>query len=140
LHTFGLVRLTPESRRLEWLISVVFGILALGAFWLDATVKLPASLIGLAFATGLLADYIRITWLVKGRFLLYYPLGAVLMAVVSVLPLLGVSNWWQVFGIKNQLIGITTAMGIFTIIAGFWGHIFLVRTLPSLGRQNDHTI
>ena len=32
LHAFGRVQRTPESRRLEWLISVVAGILALGAF------------------------------------------------------------------------------------------------------------
>jgi hypothetical protein len=140
LHTFGLVHRTPESRRFEWLVSVVFGIPALGAFWLDVSVKLPVNMIGLVFAAGLLADYIRITWLVKGRFLLYYPLGAVLMAVVSILPLLGVSNWWQVFGLKNQLIGITTTMGIFTIIAGIWGHIFLVRTLQSRGKQIEHTL
>jgi hypothetical protein len=131
LHAFGRVQRTPESRRLEWLVSLVGGILALGAFWLDASVIMPVSLIGLVFAVGLLADYIRITWLVKGRFLLYYPLGAILMAGVSVLPLLGGSNWWQAWGLKNQMLGIAIAVGIYTIIAGLWGHIFLVRTLPS---------
>jgi hypothetical protein len=131
LHAFGRVQRTPESRHLEWLISLVGGFLALGAFWLDGSVKLPVSLLGLVFAVGLLADYIRITWLVKGRFLLYYPLGAILMAGVSVLPLLGGSNWWQACGLKNQMLGIAIAIGIFTIIAGIWGHIFLVLTLPS---------
>jgi hypothetical protein len=140
MHTFGLVRRTPESLRLEWLVSIVFGILALGAFWLETSAKLPVSALGLVFALGLLTDYVRITWLVRGRFLLYYPLGALLMAGVSVLPLFSVSNWWQVFGLKNQLIGITTFVGMFTIIAGIWGHIFLVRTLPSRRIQNDHTI
>lgn len=140
LHAFGRVQRTPESRRLEWLIAAVSGILALGAFWLDNSFKLPVSLIGLVLAASLLADYIRITWLVKGRFLFYYPLGAILMAGVSVLPLLGVSNWWQVCGLRYQLLGISTAAGIFTIIAGIWGHIFLVRTLPSRGKQNAHTL
>jgi hypothetical protein len=131
LHAFGRVQRTPESRRLEWLISAAGGILALGAFWLDTTVKLPVSLLGLVFAAGLLADYIRTTWLVRGRFLLYYPLGAFLMAGVSVLPLFGVSFWWQTCGLKNQMLGIAIAIGIFTIFAGFWGHVFLARTLPS---------
>jgi hypothetical protein len=131
LHAFGRVQRTSESRRLEWLVSLVGGILALGAFWLDASVIMPVSLIGLVFAVGLLADYIRITWLVKGRFLLYYPLGAILMAGVSILPLLGGSNWWQAWGLKNQMLGIAIAVGIYTIIAGIWGHVFLVRTLPS---------
>jgi hypothetical protein len=84
-----------------------------------------------AFSISLLADYIRITWLVKGRFLLYYPIGAILLAVVSVLPLLGFTNWWQSVGIRNQILGISIAFGIYATIAGLWGHIFLVRTLPS---------
>jgi hypothetical protein len=141
LRAFGRVQRTPESRRLEWLISVVGGILALGAFWLDVTIKLPVSLLGLVFAAGLLADYIRITWLVKGRFLLYYPLGAILMAGVSILPLLGFSNWWQTCGLKSQMLGIIMTVGVFTIIASIWGHIFLGRTLPArMEKNNDHSI
>jgi hypothetical protein len=141
LHAFGRVQRTPESRRLEWLTSAVGGILALGAVWLDISFKLPVSLVGLVLAAGLLADYIRITWLVKGRFLLYYPLGAILIAGVSVLPLLGVSNWWKACGLNSQLIGISMAIGIYTIIAGIWGHIFLVCTLPPrVETNNDHTI
>jgi len=140
LHTLGRVQRTPESCRLEWLIAAVGGILALGAFWLDTSSKLPVSLLGLVFSAGLLADYFRITWFVKGHFLLYYPLGAVIMAGVSVLPLLGIPNWWESFGIKSQMIGIAMAIGLFTVIAGIWGHIFLVRTLQSRGRHNDHAI
>jgi hypothetical protein len=141
LRAFGRVQRTPESRQLEWLVSVIGGILALGAFWLDISFKLPVSLVGLVFAAGLLADYIRITWLVKGRFLLYYPVGAILMAGVSVLPLLGVSSWWLAGGIKSQMIAIALAIGLFTIMAGVWGHIFLARTLPSrMETLNDHAI
>jgi hypothetical protein len=131
LHAFGRVQRTPESRRLEWLTSAIGGILVLGAFILDASFKLPVSLLGLAFTVSLLADYIRITWLVKGRFLIYYPVGAILLAGVSMLSLLGVSHWWQAFGLRSQLLGISIAFGIYMTIAGIWGHIFLVRTLPS---------
>lgn len=141
LHAFGRVQRTPESRRLEWLISIVGGILALGAFWLDVTIKLPVSLLGLVFAAGLLADYIRITWLVKGRVLLYYPLGAIMMAGMSILPLLGFLNWWQACGLKSQMLGIIMTVGVFTIIASIWGHIFLVCTLPArTEKNNDHPI
>jgi hypothetical protein len=119
----------------------VGGILALCAFWLDVSFKLPVSLLGLVFAAGLLADYIRITWLVKGQYLLYYPLGGILMAAVSILQWLGAPNWWQAFGLKSQLLGITIAIGIFTMIAGILGHIFLARTLPSrIGIDNDNSI
>ncbi|MBN2146541.1 MAG: hypothetical protein JW726_04095 [Anaerolineales bacterium] len=131
LRTFGQVRRTPESLRLEWLVGIVGGILALGAYLLDISHELPLSLLGLVFAAGLLADYIRITWLVKGRFLFYYPLGATLMAVVSVLPLVGIRDWWQTVGLASQMLGIAVAIGIFSVIAGIWGHIFLLRTLPT---------
>ena len=131
LHAFGRVQRTPESRRMEWIIGAVGGILALGAFWLDTTVKLPVSLLGLVFAAGLLADYIRMTWLVKGRSLLYYPLGAILMTGVSLLPLF-VPDWWHALGIRSQMIGIAMMIGIFCMLAGVWGHIYLVRTLPTL--------
>jgi len=137
LHTFGRVRRTPESLRLEWLFSFIGGILALGAFLLDVSFKLPISTLGLVFAASLLADYIRITWLVKGRFLLYYPLGATLIAGVSILQLLGVSDWWQTFGLRSQLLGIAITFGIFAMIAGIWGHVFLVRTLPPRVEMND---
>ncbi len=131
LHNFGRIERTPESRRLEWLVSVIGGILALGAFWMDVSIKLPVSLLGFTMAVCLLADYIRITWLVKGRFLFYYPIGAILLAIVSVLPLLGVSGWWQTFGLRSQLLGVCVAFGVYATFAGIWGHIFLVRTLPS---------
>jgi hypothetical protein len=141
LHTFGRVQRTPESRHLEWLFSIIGGVLALGAFLLDISFKLPVSLLGLVFAAGLLADYIRITWLVKGRLLLYYPLGATLMIVVSTLQLFGFPNWWQTLGLKSHLLGIVMAIGIFTMLAGLWGHMFLARTLPSrLETADDNSI
>lgn len=132
LRVYGRVQRTPESRRLEWVIGVAGAGLAVGGLWLDSTNNLPLSLVGLVFATGLLADYIRITWLVKGRSLLYLPLGAASMALVSLLPLLGLPDWWLAFGLKSQILGICIAIGIYALLAGIWGHIYLVRTLPAL--------
>jgi hypothetical protein len=141
LRTFGRVQRTIESRRLEWLVCAAGGGLALAAFILDVSNDFPLSLLGLVFSLGLLADYIRTTWLVKGRFLLYYPLGAVLMAVLSLLPLLGLPDWWLAVGIRDQLVAIAVAIGVFTIIAGVWGHIFLVRTLPThMENTHEHAV
>lgn len=132
LRVYGRVQRTPESRRLEWLVGIVGAILAVCGLSLDSTNNLPISLVGLVFAAGLLADYIRITWLVKGRSLFYYPLGAAFMALVSILPLLGLPEWWLAVGLKSQIMGICIVIGIFMILAGIWGHIYLVRTLPAL--------
>ena len=132
LRVYGRVQRTPESRRMEWLVGIVGAILAVGGLWLDSTNNLPLSLVGLVFASGLLVDYIRITWLVKGRSLLYLPLGAAFMALVSILPLLGLPDWWLAFGLKSQIMGICIVIGIFMILVGIWSHIYLVRTLPAL--------
>jgi hypothetical protein len=140
LQTFGQVQQTVAARQLEWLVAVLFGIPALLGTWLDMSVRLPVSILGLVFAAGLLVDFARITWLVKGHALLYYPLGAVLMAGLSILPLLGLSNWWSEIGLGTQLIGIALGIGIFTILAGIWGHVFLVQHLQLPGREHDNAI
>lgn len=129
LHTFGKVKNSPEIKRQELIFAVIFGIIVIVGFWMDATYKLPFSAIGLIFGLGLLADYIRITWLVKGRYLLYYPIGAALSIIIGLLPLLGFPGWWHAVGLKGQLFGIDLFVGLFMIFAGIWGHIFLVRTL-----------
>ncbi len=134
-RSFGWVKRTAESLRLEWLVQIIGGMLAAVAIWLDMTKKLPLSLIALVFGLGLLADYIRITWLVKGRYLLFYPIGAILFLVVGLLPLLGFPGWWTGFGIKYQFIAVPIVIGIYMIFAGVWGHIFLVRTLTSKAEE-----
>jgi hypothetical protein len=140
-RNFGQIQRTPESSRFEWLISIVGGIFALGALWVDITLRLPVSFIGLVFATGLIADYLRLTWLVGGRFLIYYPLGAIFAVIVSILPLFGIPKWWLSFGLENELVGISILIGVFFIFAGVWGHLFLLRALyPRLEVNNDHTI
>jgi hypothetical protein len=131
LHYFGQVKRTAESKRLEWLVGIFFLILLIGAFWLESSFKLPLSLIGLAFGLGLLADYIRITWLVKGRYLIYYPIGIVLVIVLSLLPLLGLPKWWHAIGLRGEAFGIVLFVGLFSIFAGIWGHIYLMRTLST---------
>ncbi len=140
LRVYGRVQRTPQSRNLEVLLGTVGAALGLAAFWVDALVRLPFSLLGLIFTAGLLVDYIRMTWLVKGRFLLYYPLAAVIMAVFSLLPVLGAPEWWQAFGLRNQMVGIAMLIGVICVLAGIWGHIYLARTLRPMRQPDVHTI
>jgi hypothetical protein len=130
-NKFGAVKRTPESMKLETQVSTAGAFLALVAFWLDVSFKLPLSLIGIVAGLGLLADYLRITWLVKGRFLIYYPIGAIVIMLISLLPSFGLPGWWHAIGVHAQMFVIVFALGLFTVIAGVWGHIFLVRTLST---------
>ena len=128
-HTFGQVERSPESKRLEWLIGIISGILIIGGYWLEYSNKIHLSLIGVAFGISLLVDYIRLTWLVKGRHLLYYPIGVVLIILLSLFPLFGLPEWWKLVGLKSEMVGLALFVGVFSIFAGIWGHIYLVRTL-----------
>lgn len=126
---FGVVKQTSESRRLEAQLWTAGGILAIIAFWLDVSYKLPISLVGLVAGLSLIADYLRMSWVVKGRFLLYYPIGAAFIILVSLMPLFGLPSWWHVLGLRAQMFGIALLLGLFTVLAGVWSHIFLARTL-----------
>lgn len=128
-HTFGQVKRSSESKRLEWLVGIISGVLIIGGFWLDYSFKLHLGLIGVAFGISLLVDYIRITWLVKGRYLLYYPIGVVLIILLSLFPVFGLPEWWKLVGLKSEAVGLALFVGVFSIFAGIWGHIYLVRTL-----------
>jgi hypothetical protein len=127
-RSFGMVKQSPESRKLESQLWTIGGILAIIAFWLDISFKLPLSLIGLVAGLALIADYVRMTWLVKGHFMIYYPVGGFIIILVSLLPLFGLTGWWHVLGLRAQMFGIALFMGLFTILAGILSHIFLAKS------------
>jgi hypothetical protein len=137
VRTFGKTLLSQQGKRFE-IISILLGVpLALGAFWLDVNRKLPFSAVGLIFALAMLSIYIWVTWPVKGRYLLYYPVVAMLIVLVSILPWLGLPSWWEVFGFHSQLISVVTVTGLLFIIMGVWSHIFLMRVLPPV-KEAEH--
>ncbi len=131
-HVFGKIQLPTSTVRREWLLQIVGGVLALIAFAVDVTLKLPVSTLGLLFSGILLADYLRITRFARDRFLLYHPAIAVGMVGLSVLPLVVPVNWWQVIGIDSPVLGILTIFGVLVIIVGILLHWFLIRSLPPL--------
>jgi hypothetical protein len=130
-RAFGTVKQTPECRRMESTLWTVGGVLATAAFWLDVTYKISFSLVGLVAGLALIADYVRMTRLVGGKALRYYPIGAVIILLVSLLPLFGLPGWWHSFGIRSQMFVIVFLLGLFTLVAGIWSHFFLVKTLRS---------
>jgi hypothetical protein len=140
-RNFGKVHRTPESRRFEWLIQILGSILLVGAFWADITYRWPVSCMGLVFSAAMIAEYLRLTWLVGGRYLVYYPIGASIIALVSILPLFGFSEWWLGLGLENELVGIEMMVGVFCVLAGIWGHLFLLSALsPRREADNVHAV
>lgn len=136
-RTFGKTRISQQDRRFEIISSLLGGVLALGAFWLDVTYKLPFSAIGLVFVLAMLSIYIKVTWSVKGKYLLYYPVVAMIIVLISILPLLGLPRWWESFGFRSQLVSVLTVIGFLFIIVGIWSHILLMRILSPI-TETEH--
>ncbi|HEX9027731.1 MAG TPA: hypothetical protein VF823_01070 [Anaerolineales bacterium] len=128
-RTFGSVRQKPGSLRLLWLLMAAGAVLALAAAWIDARLKWQGALVGLVMAAGLLVDYLRITWTIQGRRLLYYPVLAVLMVLISLLQLLGGAAWWPALGVRPYL-GMMIVFGLVILACGILSHLFLVQALP----------
>ncbi len=136
-HVFGNIQRPSATVRLEWLIQIVGGMLALAAFAVDVSLKLPVSTLGFVCSGALLADYLRITRFARDRFLLYYPLMAVGMIGLSVLPLFVPVDWWQVIGVHSPVLAILAVFGVSLIIIGVLLHWFLIHSLPPLQEANN---
>jgi hypothetical protein len=135
-QTYGIVQPTFAQRKSEWARGLIGGLVGLVAFWADVSFDLKISLIGLFIAGAILAEYVRMDRQLKDRYLLFYPAAALLMILLSMLPVLGI-NWWEPVGIKALLIGVSTVTGFLFILMGLLAHISLVRWLP-LAREANH--
>lgn len=138
-HTYGSIRQTAKMRLWEITAGILFGALALLAFWLDTSKELPVSALGLVFAAELFEDFWRATYPGKGRSVGIYPenlVVACLILVLSLLPLAGLL-WWEIFGLPSQFLGMLTIIGILLTLAGIWGHIRLLRILPAREVNSD---
>ncbi len=127
---YGLALASPPARRIDLVASLAGAILALGAFGLDVSYQLPFSAIGVVGAGSLLAVYLRAAWLATGKYLLFYPALSAAGFLVSLLPALGLAQWWTRFGIRSQLLAICVVLGFLYIVAGIWGHLLLLRLMP----------
>jgi hypothetical protein len=95
-------------------------------------------MIGLLFAGTMIWEYIRLTRNMRSIPLLFYfyLAAALVLALLSLLPAVGIS-WWKAAGIRSLLLGITTTAGILFVIAGVLGHISLMHWLGPAG-EADH--
>ena len=139
VNTFGRIRPTEKMRVWEIIASVVAGVLALVAFWLDTAYELPFSAVGLVFTAELFDDFLRATHPLKKRSFGLYPenlTAACSILLLSLLPLTGL-NWWQALGFPEQIMGMLLIIGILLVVVGVWGHIRITRALPAGEAKHD---
>lgn len=121
-RTFGRARPSLAHRLGEWGFGVVGGGLGLAAFWLDMTLKLPVSLVGLTCAAAILCDYARLNWYARGWFRSYALGMTLLVLAISWLPLLGVP-------VFPTLLIVVTVMGVVLMALGLLDHRLLMQTM-----------
>jgi fatty acid desaturase len=118
----------------------VGGVLGFLAFILEIAHILPISVLGLVFAACFLEYFWRVDKSEWGKIFVYFPeniIAAILIAVISVLPLFGVFVW-EAVGIKWQIVGILIIFGVAITITGIVGHIRMIRALPIVDtKPND---
>lgn len=114
----------------ELLLSAVCALLALVAFIIDTRNITNISLLGLVFAvTFAFTGY----WYWRSAAVLFAVSLALsgLFAVLSLLPLVGIQDWWSLLGLKYSLLAFTFLFGIFGVLGGVISHIYFIRSLPA---------
>ncbi len=138
-NVFGRIKQTPKMRKWELSASILGGLLAFLAFWLDTARDLPVSILGILFSFVLFEDFWRATVILKERSFSQYPenlLAAFIILALSLSPLTGLV-WWKIIGMQSQVLGMLFIIGILMVLAGIWGHIRIIRALPVAEAKPD---
>lgn len=128
-NTFGEVKPASTGRRSYWILQVVWGLLGIAAVWMDLTLHLPVSLIGLLFASIFLFDKPGVS-VPLNRFSAVRLAAAVCIILVSISPLLLGKNWWDILGVRNTIIGVILSVGAVGVLQGVIWHVLFVKSLP----------
>jgi hypothetical protein len=128
-NTFGEIRPISARRRLYWIVQSIWGLLGIVAFWADVTFNLPISFIGLLFASMFLLDKPMIA-LPLNKFTTVRLIVSIFLIFVSIAPLYFGKNWWDIFGVRTTIIGVTMFVGVLIVLQGVMWHIFFVKSLP----------
>ena len=121
-RVFGMVVLTKKQKIINGTRDALIGTGALIAFWVDVSKTPSFSMLGFIFAGAIVFDYVRISRHTNERLLLFYPISALLMIALSLLPVFGI-NWWIPLGIKALILGVCAAAGLVFSVLGILVHI-----------------
>ncbi len=114
----------------ELFLTAIGGIMALAAFIFDTRNILNISLLGLVFAIAFIFTGF---WYWRPATILFSinVILAILLALLSLLPLVNGQEWWSLLGFKSLLLAFTFLFGIFCVIGGIIAHIYFIRSLPT---------
>jgi len=128
-NTFGEIRPTSARRHFYWIVQSIWGLLGLVAFWVDVTLNLTISIIGLLFASMFLFDKPMVS-VPLNRFSAVRLVASICLILVSITPMFLGKSWWNILGVRTTLIGVTMFVGALMVLQGVMWHIFFVRSLP----------
>jgi hypothetical protein len=132
VRAFGKVHQARGSRRYLELIGAMAGTgLALAAFYVDVSYRLPFSATGLILAGALLLDYLLAVRFTEFWYMPFWPMFALLIGLLSILPLLGLDGWWEWVGARAQILGITMLAGLDIVIASAISHLYFTWSLSA---------
>lgn len=114
----------------ELFLQAVCVALALAAFVADTSDTINISLLGLVFAVTFAFTGFWYWRPVTVLFVINLAV-AVLLALLSLLPLVGIQSWWELLGIKHSLLAFTFLYGILVILGGISAHVYFIRSLPT---------
>jgi hypothetical protein len=129
-RSFGHVVTSAASRRTDWITAIIGAVAGLAAFWLDNRYRLPFSCIGLVIAGAVLADYLRLVYDGRRWYPPVAPAFVLLLALISVLPALGLPGWWQGFGLHSQMLAVFMVVGVLFTLFGVVSHLLFIHALP----------
>ncbi|MBW6472951.1 MAG: hypothetical protein K0B14_07505 [Anaerolineaceae bacterium] len=129
-NTYGEVKPILARRRFNWIAQLICGLLGLVAFWVDVTQELPISFIGLLFALTFLFDKPMVR-MPLNKFSAVRLVTSICILLVSIAPLLLGKNWWNILGVRANIVGVIMFIGVLIVLQGVIWHIFFVKSLPT---------
>jgi hypothetical protein len=141
-RTYGRVKPRIKDRNRQIIITIGLGVLGYLAFALDTEKILPVSILGLVLASITFIGFLGATDEQRKDSFAFFPeifIAAVILAIVSLLPLTGFI-WWQELGLQSLVSGVLVVDGILLTLSGIWAHLRLTRTLtPGEESANGNT-
>jgi hypothetical protein len=126
-RVYGKVKRAVPHSELVWM--AIYAVLALGAFIIDTSNLISISLLGLVFAFAFISASV---WYWRPATILFSinVILAVLLALLSFLPLVTQLEWWRFFGFRSLLLTFTFLYSFLFMADGIIVHVYFIRSLP----------